>query len=116
MDVQRRTTEGFLRGSLILAGLGDDAGASFDIAFRNEFTIGRRDGTVIVTTPDLICVLDTISGEAIGTESLRYGQRGTVIALPSQPIHRSTEGLRHVGPRAFGHDVEFRSVFGEEPA
>lgn len=116
MDVQRRTTEGFLRGSLSLAGLGDDAGASFDIAFQNEFTIGRRDGAVIVTTPDLICVLDTISGEAIGTESLRYGQRVTVIALPSQPIHRSAEGLRHVGPRAFGHDVEFRSVFGEGPA
>ncbi|MBN8919051.1 MAG: DUF917 domain-containing protein [Rhizobiales bacterium] len=112
MDVQRRTTEGFLRGSLNLAGLG----ASFDIAFQNEFTIGRRDGAVIVTTPDLICVLDSISGEAIGTESLRYGQRVTVIALPSQPIHRSAEGLRHVGPRAFGHDVEFHSVFGEEPA
>jgi len=111
-----RRTEGFLRGSLNLAGLGDDAGASFDIAFQNEFTIGRRDGAVIVTTPDLICVLDSISGEAIGTESLRYGQRVTVIALPSQPIHRSVEGLRHVGPRAFGPDVEFRSVLGEEPA
>jgi DUF917 family protein len=28
-----------------------------------------------VTTPDLICVLDSVSGEAIGTETLRYGQR-----------------------------------------
>ena len=28
-----------------------------------------------VTTPDLICVLDTVSGDAIGTETLRYGQR-----------------------------------------
>jgi uncharacterized protein len=116
IDVQRRTTEGFLRGSVRLAGLGDDAGASFDIDFQNEFTIGRRNRDVIVTTPDLICVLDSLSGEAIGTESLRYGQRVTVIALPSQPVHRSAEGLRHVGPRAFGHDVEFRSIFGEEPA
>lgn len=113
MDVQRRTTEGFLRGSMTLAGLDGDAGAAFDIDFQNEFTIGRRDGAVVVTTPDLICVLDSISGEAIGTESLRYGQRVTVIALPSQPIHRTVEGLRHVGPRAFGHDIDFRSVFEE---
>ena len=28
-------------------------------------------------TPDLICVLDTVSGDAIGTETLRYGQRVT---------------------------------------
>lgn len=33
-----------------------------------------------------------------------------MIALPSQPIHRSAEGLRHVGSRAFGHDVDFHSV------
>ena len=116
MDVQRRTTEGFLRGTLNLLGLDADAGAAFDIDFQNEFTIGRRDGAVIVTTPDLICVLDSISGEAIGTESLRYGQRVTVIALPSQPIHRTEEGLRHVGPRAFGHDFDFRSVFEEAGA
>ena len=114
MDVQRRTTEGFLRGSLTLAGHDADAGATLVVEFQNEFTIARRDGAVIVTTPDLICVLDSISGEAIGTESLRYGQRVTVIALPSQPIHRTEEGLRQVGPRAFGHDIDFRSVFEEE--
>jgi DUF917 family protein len=113
-DVQRRTTEGFLRGSLIIAGHGSDAGATFTIEFQNEFFIGRRDGTVIVTTPDLICVLDSISGEAIGTECLRYGQRVMVIALPSQPIHRTEEGLRYVGPSAFGQDIEFRSVFAED--
>ena len=64
-----------------------------------------------VTTPDLICVLDSVSGEAIGTESLRYGQRVSVVALPSPAIHRTPKGLAHVGPRAFGHDVDYVSVF-----
>jgi len=55
--------------------------------------------------------MDTVSGEAIGTETLRYGQRATVVALPAPPILLTPRGLEHVGPRAFGYDLEFRSVF-----
>jgi DUF917 family protein len=69
------------------------------------------DGVAKVMTPDLICVLDTVSGDAIGTETLRYGQRATVIALPAAPVLLTPKGLQHVGPRAFGHDLEFQSVF-----
>ena len=111
IDVQRRTTEGCLRGSTRLAGLEADARSTFEIAFQNEFSVGWRDGVVSVTTPDLICALDSVSGEAIGTESLRYGQRVSVIALPSPDIHRTEKGLRHVGPKAFGFDIPFNSVF-----
>ena len=68
-------------------------------------------GAPVVTTPDLICVLDTVSGDAIGTETLRYGQRATVIALPAPPVLLTPKGLQHVGPRAFGYDLEFTSVF-----
>lgn len=114
IDVQRRTTEGFLRGTTRFAGLDHDAGATFEIAFQNEFSVGWRDGNVAVTTPDLICVLDSVSGEAIGTESLRYGQRVSVIALPSPALHRTAKGLQHVGPRAFGYDIPFKSVFADE--
>jgi DUF917 family protein len=114
IDVQRRTTEGFLRGTTRIAGLDADAGATFEIAFQNEFSVGWRDGVVAVTTPDLICVLDSLSGEAIGTESLRYGQRVSIIALPSPAIHRTPKGLQHVGPQAFGYDIPFKSVFAED--
>ena len=81
--------------------------------FQNEFAVARIDGEVAATVPDLICVMDTVSGEAIGTETVRFGQRVTVIALPAPDILLSEKGLKHVGPRAFGHDIEFRSVFAE---
>jgi DUF917 family protein len=110
-DVYRRTTEGYLRGSAEIEGLQEDRGSTCVLDFQNEFVIGRRDGTVRVTAPDLICVLDSVSGDAIGTETLRYGQRVTVVALPAPPLLVSEKGLQHVGPRAFGYDVDFRSVF-----
>jgi uncharacterized protein len=110
-DVARRTTEGFLRGTAKLDGLDDFRGTGFELAFQNEFAVGWLDGKPRVMTPDLICVLDSVSGDAIGTETLRYGQRVSVIALPAPPVLLTPKGLEHVGPRAFGYDLEFQSVF-----
>jgi uncharacterized protein len=110
-DVARRTTEGYLRGRLLIDGLDENRGQTFSLDFQNELSVGRLDGEVRVSVPDLICVIDTISGEAIGTETVRFGQRVTVIALPAPEILLTPKGLKHVGPRAFGHDIEFRSVF-----
>ena len=110
-DVARRTTEGFLRGRATLDGLDEDRGRTFALAFQNEFAVGWLDGAPHVMTPDLICVMDTLSGEAIGTETLRYGQRVSVVALPAPPVLLTPKGLEHVGPRAFGYDLDFVSVF-----
>ncbi len=110
-DIARRTTEGFLRGTATLDGLDDDRSATFKLAFQNEWAVGWRDEAPVVMTPDLICVIDTVTGNAIGTETLRYGQRVTVIALPSPAILLTPKGLEHVGPRAFGYDLAFKSVF-----
>jgi DUF917 family protein len=110
-DVSRRTTEGFLRGTAAIEGLDEFRGHTWSLAFQNEFAVGWLDGVPRVTTPDLICVLDSVSGEAIGTEVLRYGQRVTVIALRAPPVFLTPRGLDFVGPRAFGYDLDFVSVF-----
>ena len=61
-----------------------------------------------------VCVMDSVTGEAIGTEVLRYGQRVTIIALPPPAILCGEAGLRYVGPRAFGYDVDFQSLYSAE--
>lgn len=111
VDVARRITEGYLRGVVRFDGLDDWKGAALTINFQNEWIVAWRDGEPIAMTPDLICVLDTDTGEAVGSETIRYGQRVTVIALPPPAIFLTATGLEHVGPRAFGYDLEFKSVF-----
>jgi DUF917 family protein len=111
VDVERRATEGFLRGRTRFEGMDDWRGQAMEIAFQNEWIVAWLEGEAIAMSPDLICVLDSVSGEAIGTETIRYGQRVTVIALPPPPVFLTPKGLQHVGPRAFGYDIEFRSVF-----
>lgn len=111
VDVERRATEGFLRGRARIAGLEGHAGTVFRVDFQNEFTVGWIDDEVCVTVPDIICIMDATTGDAIGTEALRYGQRVKVIALPAPPVQTTPKGLEHVGPRAFGYDLDFRSLF-----
>ena len=111
VDVERRATEGFLRGVARLEGMDDWRGSALRINFQNEWIVASRDDGPLAMTPDLICVLDSVSGEAVGTETVRYGQRVTVIALPGPDIFLTPAGLAHVGPRAFGYDLDFRSVF-----
>ena len=111
IDVERRATEGFLRGVARFDGLDDWRGAAMRLDFQNEWIVAWRDGEAIAMSPDLLCVLDSVSGEAVGTETIRYGQRVTVIALPPSPVFLSEKGLAHVGPRAFGYDIDFKSVF-----
>jgi DUF917 family protein len=110
-DMARRTTEGFLRGRAEFLGLDEFKDRRFALDFQNEWLIGRLDGRAVVTVPDIVCVIDTNSGEAIGTEVLRYGQRVTIIALPAPAILSTPQALRYVGPRAFGYDLDFRSLF-----
>ena len=111
IDVERRATEGFLRGVARFDGLDEWRGTVLTINFQNEWIVARRDGEAIAMSPDLICVLDSVSGEAVGSETIRYGQRVTVIALPPPAIFLTPKGLDRVGPRAFGYDLDFRSVF-----
>jgi len=111
VDVARETTGGFLRGSTTIEGIDADRGSRMELAFQNEWAVAFRDGQPVAMTPDLICLLDTVSGSAIGTESVRYGQRVTVIALPAPELLTTPAGIAAVGPRAFGYDIDFRSVF-----
>ncbi len=111
VEVERRTTEGFLRGRTVIDGLDAYRDQRIEISFQNEWIVVWRDGAPLSTTPELICVLDSVSGEAIGSETIRYGQRATVIVLPAPALFLSPRGLQHVGPRAFGYDIDYTSGF-----
>ena len=98
VDVARRATEGFLRGRAIIEGLDEDRGSRLEIAFQNEWVVAWRDGAPLAMSPDLICVLDTVSGEAFGTETIGYGRRVSVIALPAPPVFLTPKGLAACRP------------------
>jgi DUF917 family protein len=109
VDVERRTEGGFAKLEARMEGLGPDVGRTFTVRSQNEHLVAEGDG-VAASTPDLIMVFDTDSGEPITTESLRYGFRVTVVGAPCDPRWRSAAGLELAGPRYFGYDIDYVPV------
>ena len=112
IDVERRTVQGFARGKLKISAF-DNFERQLEIDFQNENLIARSNSQVLCTVPDLITLISLDDGEPIGTESLRYGLRVAVLALPAPIELKTPEALAVVGPRAFGYDVDFAALSGD---
>jgi hypothetical protein len=110
IDVERRTTSGFARGSVVIEGLRADAGRLVRLELQNENLVALEQGRVLASVPDLISVLDSETAEAIMTERIAYGQRVTVIAFGCDPIWRTERGIAVTGPRSFGYDFDYVPV------
>lgn len=108
IDVLRRVTGGFARGTVTLEGLDTDQGRQLVIEFQNENLIARCGDSVVCTVPDLLCILERDTAAPINTELLRYGFRVTVVGLPAPPQLTTPQALQVVGPQAFGYDMPYR--------
>jgi uncharacterized protein len=111
-DVDRRTSGGFARGQATIEGIGEFRGVRMRLRFQNEHLVAERDGVVVTSTPDLICVLDNETGEPVTTEGMRYGNRVAVLGVPCDSRWTTPQGLRLTGPRAFGYDHDYVPILG----
>jgi uncharacterized protein len=107
-DVLRRTVGGFARRETEIEGLDDHRGHKLKIAFQNEFLIAERDGNTMVTTPDMITLLEAETGTPVTADGMRYGIRIVALAYPSAAQWRTPKDLELVGPRYFGYDLDFQ--------
>jgi DUF917 family protein len=110
VDLDRRTTAGFARGTLTIDGLDEFSGERMIIDFQNENLIARRNGETVCTVPDLICAVATELGDPVTTELMRYGLRVTILGFPAPALWTSPEGLAVAGPQAFGYETEYRPL------
>jgi len=109
IDVQRETKAGFAVGRARIEAVAPSA-AIMEIEIQNEYLVARVDGRVRAIVPDLICILDSESADPITTETLRYGQRVTVVAVSVPEIIRSPAALAVFGPACFGLNEPFTPI------
>lgn len=106
-DIERTTRDGFNFGKMIIDGLGEFEEQSMTIDFQNENLVATKNGKIIVSVPDLICLADMDSLLPSTSEGIKYGKRVTVLGLPADDKWRTTKGLETVGPRYFGYDFDY---------
>lgn len=109
-DIERKVENGWSVGIVTIAPF--DGGEAYAIRIQNENLVMERGAQVLAVVPDLICVLDSDTAEAIPTERLRYGQRVDVLGIRVPPIMRSAEALAVFGPAAFGLGASYRPLGG----
>lgn len=113
-DIRREfgaeTSKGFSLGRVIMEGIEAWAGQRAEIDFQNEWLILRVDGDILCTTPDLIAIVDSETGEPIRTDVVKYGYRGSVVLMPADRRMRTPKGVETFGPRYFGYDLDYVPV------
>lgn len=108
--IERNVVGGFTRGRTVLTGINQDKNDTLEILFQNELLLAKRNGKVVATTPDLISALDYETGRPITTETLRYGARVHIIALPCDQKWRTEKGIEVAGPKYFGYETDYVPV------
>ncbi|AFV11915.1 hypothetical protein DUF917 [Thermacetogenium phaeum DSM 12270] len=98
---------GYYWGTHTITGEGEYAGDVVKIWFKNENHICWKNDEVIVTSPDIIIVVNADNGEPIANPSLSIGDHVAVIGLQARPVFRSEKGINILGPRAFGFDCDY---------
>ncbi|TKG60798.1 DUF917 domain-containing protein [Prauserella endophytica] len=114
VDLDRHTTDGFAKGTVMIEHF-DDPGRTMRVEIQNEFLIAFDGDRPVITSPDLVCLLDHENAQPITTEMLAYGQRVDVIGLPCAPEWHREGFLDIVGPQAFGYDVDYVPLGGGQP-
>ncbi|KAG9696079.1 beta subunit of N-methylhydantoinase A/acetone carboxylase, partial [Aureobasidium melanogenum] len=129
-QVERRVYKGHSHGSITISGTEEDeesaatvnrmpamrVGGTLKIPFKNEniyaeYTSGSGEKEYLALVPDLIAVLDSGSGCALGVPEFKYGYYVTVIGITCSPLWTDTpEGIKIGGPGAFGYNLEYNPL------
>lgn len=84
--------------------LDDRDGAVLRLEMENEYLLAIRDGAVVATTPDPLCLVDRRTRAPIGCDRVRAGMDVTCLRLPGFDFWWEEAHVGIVGPRAFGLD------------
>jgi hypothetical protein len=106
IDVNQEVKDGFLQGSVTL--LCDKE--KIQLFYQNEYLLAKKGAEVLASTPDILVLLDENSGTPLTSEMLRYGLQVALVVLPAPDIWQTSEGLKLVGPKAFGYEIDYQPI------
>jgi DUF917 family protein len=106
-DTEWKIEGGFTYGTIEIEGVEEYRGRSMRIWFKNENIMCWLDDKVLVTVPDLICVVETETGYPVTNPYCRKGMKVSVLGFKAPEIWRTEKGLSVLNPRYFGFEVDY---------
>ena len=102
--------EGYFWGTNTIKGTDDFSGHEFKIWFKNENHITWLDGEVYVTSPDIIEVIDSKTGEPITNPAIKTGDEVTVVGVKKRAAFDNKVAIDRVGPVHYGFDIKHKPI------
>jgi len=93
--------DGYMIGTTYINGTGQYNGQTMEVWFKNENHCAKINGKVIVTSPDLICIIDNETGEPITNTKMVKDLNVAVITIPNLR-YRTPKAIKALGPDHFG--------------
>jgi DUF917 family protein len=101
---------GYMFGTTFLTGLGRFAGHTMDIWFKNENHVAWKDREPIVTSPDIIALVELGTGEPKTNAAVAEADRVAVVGVAGPAALSTSRGLAALGPQHFGFDFDYLPI------
>ena len=98
---------GYYWGTHTITGVDEDHGKTGKVWFKNENHICWVDDKPIVTSPDIIVIVDAKTGEPVPNPLATVGLNVCVLAFPSRAEFKSQKAIDILGPKYFGFNIEY---------
>jgi DUF917 family protein len=101
--VDWESSKGYMSGTTWIDG---SDGTTYSIWFKNENHLARKGEKAVCMSPDLIHVVDSLTGEPITNTKMAAGMDVSVIGTPNRPF-RNGPGIDCLSPAYFGFDQPY---------
>jgi hypothetical protein len=102
--------DGFTFSNLVVDGVNNYKGDEFKLWIQNENIISWKNGEYYVTVPDSINIVRNKENMPLLNPHAKPGMEVTIFALTAFDVWRTEKGLEILGPKFFGHDIEYKKL------
>jgi DUF917 family protein len=98
--------DGYYVGDIEISGTGQFNHSQLKIWFKNENIISWLNGTLYLTCPDLISIIDKSTSTPVVNNQLHVGLKVVVIGTPCHPAWKNKNALKALEPNHFGFEFD----------
>ncbi len=102
--------DGYYWGTNTVKGTGKFSGQNLKYFYKNETHVTWMNGKPYVTSPDIVAVIETGTGEPITNPKSKVGDSVSIYGMRADKRFRSRAGLEVLGPRHFGFDFGYTPI------
>jgi hypothetical protein len=105
---------GYYWGIHTIEGRDEFEGNTYRIWFKNENHIMWKNDIPIITSPDIIVVVNSTTGEPYANPVLAIGEKVSVIGLKARKEFNNKRAIEVLGPKYFGFDFDYIPIDEKE--